>query len=155
MFVVVFAALNLLIWAASVNGLIARLELLTTRAVEPLIAAVGIPVVMTGNLLRLTNHTLAIDFDCTAITLMALYVAIVVAYPLNWLQRLQAVLLGLPVIFVVNQLRLLGVAVASEYLPESQFYFVHDYLFMVVMVFTVLALWLFWLERMRLRGSAS
>jgi exosortase/archaeosortase family protein len=72
---------------------------------------------------------------------MALYVALVVAHPMSSRMRLIGLAVGLPAIALGNLLRLLGVAFASEHLSQPAFAFAHDFVFKVVMVLFIVALW--------------
>jgi exosortase/archaeosortase family protein len=145
-FVVVFAVLESIIWAMVANQSIVPLMLWTTQAAAFLIRLVGIPATVSVNQIFIASRTLEIDLDCTAISIVALYSALVIAYPLPIRSRLLALAVGIPVILVANLLRLVAVAVASEHLSQSAFYFAHDYLFKVAMVLVVVALWASWLQ---------
>jgi exosortase/archaeosortase family protein len=145
-FVAVFGALEAVIWYLGVNNQLTWLLEGTAQVTARLVGLMGIPVTLNGIQLTLPRHILEIDIDCTAIQLAAVYVALVFARAASAKSRLVALGVGLPAIFVANQLRLLGVALASENLPESTFLFVHDYLFKVVMVLVIGALWLWWMQ---------
>lgn len=108
--------------------------------------AVGIHAIATGNLIVLSTRSLSIDPQCTAVTLLAVYAALVLAYPLRWRDRLIALAVGAIVLQLANVGRLVGVAWASELLADKRFYIVHDYLFEFGMVFLVLLMWVVWLS---------
>ncbi len=82
-------------------------------------------------------------------SLFAVFVALVLAYPVSWRSRLLAIVVGGPALFAANITRLVGVAWASELLDGRSFYVVHDYLFEFGMVFVVLAMWAAWLSLAR------
>jgi len=102
---------------------------------------VGLPVVVQGNLMQLPSRTLAVDPQCTAVDLLVVYAALVLAYPIAWKKRLLALATGAAVLEVINIFRLVGVAWASEVLADRQFTLVHDYLFEFGMVFVVMMMW--------------
>ena len=106
----------------------------------------GIEATVEGNLIRLPSRSLSIDPGCTAIPLLAIYIALVLAYPVRWSMRLLAIAVGTPLLLAVNIVRLVGVAWASELLAGRSFYMVHDYLFEVGMVFVALMMWAVWLS---------
>jgi exosortase/archaeosortase family protein len=64
--------------------------------------AVGVSAVQSGTLIVLENRTLSIDLPCSALFIMALFAALVLAYPVSPAQRLRGLALGLPVIAVFN-----------------------------------------------------
>jgi exosortase/archaeosortase family protein len=106
----------------------------------------GVNATVTGNLIQLPSRSLSVDPACTAVTLLALYVALVLAYPVSWNMRFLAIAVGTPVLFLANIARLVGVAWASELLTDKPFYLVHDYLFEFGMVFVVMLMWVVWLS---------
>ena len=108
--------------------------------------AVGIDAQVSGSFILLPSRTLAIDPECSAVTLMVVYIALVLAYPLAWHMRLLALLIGIPLLAVANLARIVGVAYASEMLSDRPFYMVHDYLFEVGMLLLVVAMWAVWLS---------
>ncbi len=114
--------------------------------------AIGVDAVVEGNLILLSSRTLAVDPQCTAFTLAAVYMALVLAYPVSWTKRLLALAIGLPLLQIVNLARLVVVAYASEALAGKSFYIVHDYVFEFGMAFVVFIMWAVWLASVR-RGA--
>lgn len=153
-FLAVFAVLQGLIRAAEMAGFLDPLMMATAAGAAGLVRLVGLPVTLAGRQLLLASRTLQIDLDCTAITIGALYAALVVAYPLSARTRLLALAVGLPTIALANMMRLLGVAAASEYLSPGVFLFLHDYLFKVAMILVVMGLWAAWLQIARGHAKA-
>lgn len=121
----------------------------TARAAAAVIGATGIDATLGGKVIHLSTRSLSIDPPCTGVSLFAVFVALVLAYPVSWKMRALAILAGGPVLFVANITRLVGVAWASELLQGRSFYVVHDYLFEFGMVFVVLAMWAAWLNLAR------
>jgi len=140
-FVLVFALSQWLVVVLEGAGRFDWLMNGTAALLATFVEWLGIPVTCTGKLLYITNHTLAIDLDCTGLTIAALYASLIIAYPLSVRTRLIALAVGLPLIAVANMFRLVAVALASEYLDPGVFDFVHDYLFNVFMILVVVALW--------------
>ena len=145
-FVLVFAAFESIIWAMVANEWLVPLMVWTAQAAAFLIRLVGISATVSSIQIFIPSRILEIDLECTAVSIVALYSALVIAYPHPVKSRLLALAVGIPVILVANLLRLVAVAVASEHLSPSAFYFAHDYLFKVLMVFVVVALWASWLQ---------
>jgi exosortase/archaeosortase family protein len=111
--------------------------------------SLGINATVVGSVIHLPSRSLLIDTQCTGVTLMAVYIALVLAYPVSWKMRTLAIVAGIPILFAVNIARVVGVAWASELLPGQSFYLVHDYLFEFGMVFAVLMTWAVWLSIVR------
>lgn len=116
------------------------------RTAGALDRSLGLPATVQGSMIHLPSRTLAVDPECTAVTLLVVYASLVLAYPLPWRTRLAALLAGAALLQVANVGRLVGVSYASELLPDRQFFMVHDYLFEVGMVFVVLIMWVVWLS---------
>jgi exosortase/archaeosortase family protein len=108
--------------------------------------AVGLQATVVGSMITLPSRSLRIDPGCTAVTLLAVYVALVLAYPVGNRMRLLAILVGVPVLIAANIARIVAVAVAAEFLTGRAFYMVHDYLFELAMVLVVLMMWVVWLS---------
>ena len=111
--------------------------------------ALGIPATVEGNLIRTPTRTLAVDPQCTAVDLLAVYAALILAYPLKWKMRLVALVVGAIVLQVANIARLVGVAWAAVLVNGRSFDLVHDYLFEFAMVFVVMMMWAVWLTLAR------
>jgi len=126
----------------------AGLASLTATSAHGLIVFSGLSCSLDGIYLNLANRTLVIDLACTAIFIMAVYVALVLAYPVSWRMRLLGIVVGLPVVFVFNLVRIAGAAYASVY-ASAYFTFIHDYVFEVFMVLVLLIVWVAWLSFVR------
>jgi exosortase/archaeosortase family protein len=110
---------------------------------------VGIPATVDGNVIHTPTRDLQVDPQCTAVDLLCVFAALVLAYPLKWRLRLIALVLGAIVLQVANIVRLVGVAWVSEFLAGRSFDMVHDYLFEFGMVFVVMMMWAVWLSLAR------
>ena len=113
-----------------------------------LIAFTGVNAVRSGNLIELPNRILSIDLACTAIFIVALFGALVLAYPVNPRMRLMGLAAGIPLILFANVARIVAVAHVAVISPQA-FDFVHDYLFQVGMLLVSAALWAAWLAMAR------
>ncbi len=120
----------------------------TANASTWLIALTGIQATQTGALIHLSNRILAIDTACTAVYLVAMFSALILAYPVKWSSRLLGVLAGVVVILGINLARIVAVAHVSIRASGS-FDFIHDYLFQVGMMLVVVMLWAIWLKLAR------
>lgn len=138
-----YSALTIILLVILPSGYIHATQLLTADGSAYLIGLAGIPVTQDGILLHLPSITLQIDFACTAITIMALYVSLILAYRAPWKLRLLGIGVGLPVIVVANLARIVATAFTAEYAPNLMHTF-HDYLFQVSMVVVAVALWAWW-----------
>ena len=148
-FAVTFGVLQGLLLAAAEYGLLEPVKAATTAVADGLIGGTGVPCTRLGNEIFLASRVLRIDGECTGLLIVAMYLALLVAYPVSIKTKAIGLLVGVPVILVVNMARLIAVAHLSERLTEDAFRFAHDVLFKVVMVAVVLGLWAWWLAYAR------
>jgi exosortase/archaeosortase family protein len=144
-FVVIYALLQTTLWTMAYRGYFDPVVELTADMTGTCSNLMGVPATVTGNEVRLPSRVLRIDVDCTGVSLMVIYAALVLAYPLNAKRKLIGLGVGLPALFMANALRLMAVAQSSERLGDRAFLFVHDYLFKIIMVGVVIAAWAFYL----------
>ena len=117
--------------------------------------ALGLDARVRGNEIAVGGRVLRIDLECTAISLMAIYSALVLAYPLGWRRKVTGLMGGLLAIQAFNQVRLIAVAWLSGRTEDAVFRFAHDYLFMTSMVIVVVAAWGVYLARAGASAHAS
>ena len=122
-------------------GAIAPLLSVTAGALGACSRATGLSATTVGADVFLATRTLRIDLGCTALPLMIVYTALVLAYPLPWRRKVIGLLVGLPALAAANFVRLVAVAQLSGRLGQDAFLFVHDYMFQIGMVAVVIALW--------------
>jgi exosortase/archaeosortase family protein len=120
----------------------------TTIVAAKLIGLIGIAARRSGTEIYLHGRILSIDLACTAIFIIALYLALLLAYPASVQHRLLGVAVGVPIIVVFNFARIVAAAAVSETIP-SAFSFFHDYLFQVGMVLVTVLAWAIWLSLAR------
>ncbi len=87
-----------------------------------------------------------IIYHCTGLFLMSIYASAVWAYPATWLERLLGLVLGLPVLFGLNVLRLAALGIVGKYFPQY-FDLSHEYLWQGLLIVFVLVLWVQWRDR--------
>jgi exosortase/archaeosortase family protein len=147
-FAVYFGGLVAAIMLSSVAGWLNSTLVGTAIVSTKLVTWAGIAAERSGALIHLHSRTLSIDLPCTAVFIVALYVALVVAYPVSVRDRLLGIALGVPIILVFNFGRIVAAAAVSESNPAA-FTFFHDYLFQVGMVLVTVAAWAAWLSIVR------
>jgi archaeosortase B (VPXXXP-CTERM-specific) len=153
LFLGVLAALVTLV-ALSPVGMIRPLQDGTAAVTAALLRLAGVDVRLTGNMLHLDAGTLLITRDCTGLYLVAVFAALVVAYPAARRKCLGALSWGVPALAALNLVRLLGAGLILQYVPGA-FSVVHDFLFQVVLMLSVLLLWFVWLSRLESGGSTN
>lgn len=152
-FLLIYGVLQTVVWFLGYRGALDPILKTTADFTGACSNLTGVEATVTGNEVVLATRVLRIDLDCTAISLMLVYAALVLAYPLSTKSRAIGLAVGLPVIAVANMLRLVAVAQLSGPLSERSFLFVHDYLFKIAMVAVIVALWLAYLSWARRRAA--
>lgn len=85
--------------------------------------------------------------ECGAIEIMAIFFAAVAAFPTGWRKRLAGLLLGLPIMYGVNILRLSCLAIIGALTDGGPLFdFAHEYLWQSVYIVFVVGAWLTWAE---------
>ncbi len=106
----------------------------------------GIPVERSGTTLLLPTGGMDVVSECSAIYVLILFSAAVLAFPTTWKARGRGLLMGLPILFAVNLLRLVSLGVVIRFRAALLPLF-HEYLWQVLFILVVAALYLFWIER--------
>ncbi|MBI4560355.1 MAG: archaeosortase/exosortase family protein [Candidatus Hydrogenedentes bacterium] len=87
--------------------------------------------------------------ECGAAELMGIFFAAVVAFPTRWWKKGLGVLLGVPLLYVLNLLRLACLAMIGAWTRQGPTYEIaHQYIWQGIFIFFVALLWLVWVELM-------
>ncbi len=85
--------------------------------------------------------------DCGAIPSMAIFVAAVLAFPARYWKRLVGIILGVPLLYLVNVGRLTCLGYIGAVDRGGQiFKFVHEYVWQGIFIIFVVVVWLLWVE---------
>lgn len=99
-----------------------------------------------GKTVSVNGTTLSIAIGCNGAEAMALYFSAILAYPTSWLRKLAGLGLGFMGIFLINQVRVVGLFLVAMYkpgiLPEA-----HNYAGQTFVIVMGMALWFFWAEK--------
>ncbi len=116
-----------------------------------LISLLGMPVHVSQRVVSGAGFSISIENNCNAIFEIGFFLAAVVAYPAKWRGRLWAFLIGPPLLYAVNLLRVLGIFYAGARYPDL-FDEVHLYVAQSFFILCIALLWLAWVRRF---GSRS
>jgi len=142
---------------AEVTGAFQHVNEWNAIASGALLRAAGIGNERTGTVLEFGSGGLQIISECSAIYVLILFAAAVLAFPVRWRARLWGLALGVPCILAINVLRLATLGVVVRYRADLLPFF-HEYLWQVLFVLVVAVLYLVWIERAVRReapGSAA
>lgn len=85
--------------------------------------------------------------DCGALSSMAIFLAAMLAFPTRMWKRVAGLLVGIPILYLVNIVRLSCLAVIGAYTDAGElFEFAHEYVWQGIYILFVVAVWLLWVE---------
>jgi archaeosortase B (VPXXXP-CTERM-specific) len=95
------------------------------------------------NLVFLGPYPVAIIDECTGVYEAVLLSAALLAFPTAWSRTLIGLAIGLPLIYAMNLLRIVGMLFVGRYFSRN-FEFMHIYFWQVTMIAMVATVWLGW-----------
>lgn len=103
----------------------------------------GIQASTMGTTVILKNFSYTIIYHCSAVFAMMIYGAAIFAYPAQLWQKFLGILIGFPLLSLVNTTRLVVLGVIGVHFPEMFDYF-HEYLWQGIFIIFVIILWMAW-----------
>ena len=129
---------------------LAPLQQLDAFASSGILRAMGYAVQQDGAYMTVgaqNPFTFYLTEDCTAWKSVLFLFALIFAVPaVSMRKRLVGLGFGIPVLWLGNQARILGVVLAERATNVQFAMFTHDYFWRVFLVFLVLGLWLAWMK---------
>jgi exosortase/archaeosortase family protein len=113
-----------------------------------LMRAVDTPVTLDGVTVRVPNFGVIIQNNCNAVYEMGLFAAAALAYPAPARRRIAGILFAVSVLYVVNLIRVLSL-LYTGYLFPGFFEAAHVYVWQVLFLVVLGALWLGWISWIR------
>jgi exosortase/archaeosortase family protein len=110
--------------------------------------AFGTPVSLDGVTVRVPNFAVLIRNNCNAAYEMGMYAAATLAYPASASRRTTGILSAFVALYIVNLIRVLSL-LYTGYLFPGFFEAAHVYVWQVLFLIVVAALWLSWIGRIR------
>jgi archaeosortase B (VPXXXP-CTERM-specific) len=106
----------------------------------------GLEITVQGNLLILETTTFEIIQECTGLFAIMIYLSCILAYPTRIVKKGEGILLGVPLIVLLN----LGRMVFLVYIGDNHqdlFEYVHSYLWQGTFIIVVILIWFIWIEK--------
>jgi exosortase H (IPTLxxWG-CTERM-specific) len=128
------------------NGIIQPYTTLLARLVVITINVFGAGATASGAVVQSPRFTLNIAMGCDGVEATCLFLAGVLAFPTTWRARLVGLAAGLPLIQLINVVRLVGLYYAGIFLP-SIVEEVHVYVAQTIVILLSTAILFYWLER--------
>jgi len=118
----------------------------------PLLSLLG-EASLSGTHLTFNGFRAVIVDACNGVLPTYIFLAAVLAFPSTWRDKLSGVLLGVPVILVINVARVVSLMILGAHQPDIVER-VHIDVWQTAVVALAMATWIFWVERFVRRGSA-
>jgi len=101
------------------------------------------------------NYKLVGIYDgCNALELFVLYAGFIVCMPATLKRKIIFISVGTALIFIINILRCMGVSYVVQYHPK-QANFVHHYVFVFVVYGLIIALWLLFVNKLKIDNNVE
>lgn len=123
-------------------------------AVAAILNGLGEGASVIGQMVISRRFSLTIAMGCDGVEASSLFMAGVLAYPASRRAKLVGLLAGLPLIHLINLLRLVGLFYAGVYLP-SVVEEIHVYIAQAIVILLSTAILIFWLERFAVRSRPA
>jgi len=130
-------------------------ELLAERFPAFTASCVGLVLTLLGQTVSVSGQTVSVQdgmsfqiiYQCSGLFLMAIYTAAVLAYPATLREKGLGLLVGLPLLFLANLVRLALLGIIGKFFPQF-FELSHEYLWQGIFIVFVLLLWTFWRDHL-------
>ncbi|WP_320044880.1 exosortase H [uncultured Desulfobacter sp.] len=123
-------------WYGPLNRLTANLSVVFMRMM-------GMAPLVRGTNIRLTEFTVNVISECSAIHLIALFAAFILAFPGDMIRKLIGIAVGVVLISIVNSMRIGAITMIGQFYPNL-FDVFHIYLGQLAMLSFVVFMCLFW-----------
>ena len=123
----------------------------TASVMAFILKVIGIQGKATGIRVTSTVCKFQIIGECTAYYPIAIYIAAVLAFPAPWGRRVLGVLLGIPAILLINQVRLVSLCYLLRAFPEH-FETIHIVIWQSLIIFFTVLIWILWVTTLARRS---
>ena len=147
LFVSLLIALNLAIITLLPASYLEMLRRMTGRIAALLLSHFG-DTTFDGMLLSTNGFIMQIAIECTAMHLLTIYIAGVIAYPHHGaMYKLFGIVAGTVVLLLMNGIRIVVLGLVGAYVPGA-FEFVHLYLWEGIFALLVIIVWVVWVRKL-------
>jgi exosortase H (IPTLxxWG-CTERM-specific) len=82
--------------------------------------------------------------ECTGLYEIVIFAAAVLAFPTTWRKRATGLLMGLPLLYFFNVLRIAVLILVGRYYPKY-FDFMHLYFWQATLILMITSVWMLWI----------
>lgn len=109
---------------------------------------------LNGKMVWFGNFVVKIIDECTGIYEMLIFSAAVLAFPTSWRDKGLGILMGCPMIYLFNLLRIAMLIVVGRFWPPA-FDFMHVYFWQATMIVMITTVWLIWITKVVRRDETT
>ena len=106
----------------------------------------GMGVNVSGRVVSLSNFSMEVVGECTGLYEMLIFLAAMIAYPASYKKKLIGAGLGIPLLYMINVIRMIFIAIIGNWSPKT-FDFFHMYFWQVAMILIIVSVWVLWIEK--------
>lgn len=106
----------------------------------------GMSVIVSGRVVSLNNFSMEVVGECTGLYEMLIFLAAMLAYPASYKKKLIGAGLGIPLLYIINIIRMTFIGVLGNWSPKT-FNFMHLYFWQVAMILIIVSVWVLWIEK--------
>jgi archaeosortase B (VPXXXP-CTERM-specific) len=146
--------LNVLALFACQKGYLLFFQQFTAHTVTNFIQFFGLPATQSNTVIYLKNTVWVVNMECTALVIMIIFSCLIAFYQTSLKSKIIGILVGLPIIFAANMIRLLFMAFINEYRPIYLSYF-RDSVWQVALIVVSVFIWMVWIETVAKRETQT
>jgi archaeosortase B (VPXXXP-CTERM-specific) len=109
---------------------------------------------LAGNMVHLGSFSVMIIEECTGVFEALIFMAAVLAYPTGWVDKLIGFLLGVPILYAFNVVRILVLIWVGRF-HYTLFEFMHVYFWQATLILMITSVWLLWIFKVVRHGESS
>lgn len=160
LFMVFILGLYLLRWWEPVDlWVIEPMTMFIATLARVTLGLTGAVVSQDGTIVGYGGIHLNILEECNGVPAMIVFLAAILAYPAPISRKILGIVIGIPAIFALNQVRVTSLFLVYKHMSPRLFDLMHIYVWQFVVITFAVLLWLYWAERFvrrhRPEGTAS
>jgi archaeosortase B (VPXXXP-CTERM-specific) len=106
----------------------------------------GLGAEVSGRIVLMPNFSIEVVGECTGLYEMLILLSAMIAYPAGWKKKLIGAGLGIPLLYLINIVRMVFISVVGNWSPKS-FEFLHLYFWQVAMILMIVSVWILWIQK--------
>ena len=146
--------LNLLALFACQKGYLLFAQKFTAQTIACVVQLFDLSAVQYDTVIHLKNTDYIVNSECTAASIMIIFICLVAFYQTSLKAKIIGVLVGLPIIFAANISRFVIVAYIDKYKPVYLVHF-HNSLWQFIFIGMAVFLWMIWIAVVAKRNTKT